>query len=903
MTSFNLGPAFHSTIASRMTCPLTRGSFLPALIALHLCASPVLALQGGALTKLLSTTGPGAGVYSSLSDDGSTLFHVAGSHLAEIDLAQVRAVMSNPGSAPADAWEMVTTDLHELDASPFAVRDLGSTLFVAGGDMGLFSIDRSISPPVTVKLDDGLGRWCFDIELSNDKAFLLAVWGGFDATELRVYSAATGVLVRTVAFDNSHLVRGGIGYALELHTDAQRTEFAYLAMGRSGIARVNWRNAAPQVEQCYDPAACCVVGASGCLGAQTLAYCIDTHRVRDVSIAGDKLYAAADGAGLIEVDLASAPLGGSVLHAPTVTYPDGTSIQGYPVRVSAVLHPGAVMGQDRIVVAMGVATEPSVAREWGPYYRYATFAPDLSQQFPSGGFSVPGGRSSLLDLQVFETGGPSSAIQLNQVLQGVAPNHSTPQGMKSLALQVVGGTYWLFNNEFIAWSFGRDTSGALSGLTSSAPGQFASPVLTYADVTVSLKDPQLLLCAADGPNEGSQHRISGAFDSIDVIPGTTQTGNAGEFSRFALGLSLDAQWAQPNSPFEWVVSAGWKLSRFRAMPFYPNPFLRSCVPFHLEFPADPLCPLLSGRNYTTMAVDEDDPSGWLLLSRSHVYCGLAFYWRADLHAEADSHRLLRFDDVTELLTPAVGVVNLHDEWSGCDYSLSSPIRDMQSTGLKVFQWTTGVPARKVAVVCAGKNVVDDSPRLVFTDLGDCPDPSGACGAFIDPATGKPKDKSKVEVFSVGPYHAMAFALDVAVIAGRQYAFVADTSGRLTAIELRGLFSTAGDPTIVDTWRINRSVLDRQFDILTDVVLRWEVPTGGGKATPCAYVAAERAGLYRFDIQVAPGSGDISFAPPTSFNTPGQAAKVTIRDVAPGPQEVMRLFVSDHNDSGIRMYGN
>ncbi|HJM58704.1 MAG TPA: hypothetical protein QF446_15415 [Planctomycetota bacterium] len=869
----------------------TWGPIRVVALGLVLARGALGAAPQDGLTNLLDTTDPGTGAFSALSADGSQLFQVVGSAVAEIDLAHVRQIMGDLGGAPADAWDLVATSVHEIDASPFSVRDLGSVLFVAGGDMGLFFIDRAAANPTAVKLDDGQGRWCFDIEISTDQLYLLAVWGGRDVTELRVYRTGSGALLRTISFDTSRLARPGIGYALELHTDNRQNEYAYLAMGRSGIARVNWRATAALVEQGYDPGLAC-----------TSTYCNDVNRVRDIAIAGDKLFAAADQAGLVEVDLLNAPLAGRVVYVPSLTCPSSeVTFAGFPTRVAALLDPGAVSGEDRIVVAVGVATKPSVAREWGPYYRYTSFTPDLTNPFPDGGFSNL--CESFTEVQILEPDAPFGGVQLSQRILGDPPHHSAHGNMKSLELQVVNGTYWMFSNEFIAWSFERDPNGALANLTSSPGGLFAARQQSYSGVTVSLRDPTLVLASSDGGGEANLHRVSAPFDTLAVIPGTDDPGPGEGFYRFAMGICLDAQWRQPLSGYEWVVSGGWRLSRFRASAAQPDLFRNTWCPFDLAFPPDPICTEIIGRHYTTMGVDPDNDGGWLLLARSQIQRGLTFYWRDSIHAEADAMPLLRYDGVTELLTQPEGVVDLHDEYSSCVNDPESPIRQMQTFAIEVFQWETGTALRKVAAICAGKHVIDNRPRIVFVDLSDCADPSDACGAFFDAASQKPRDPSKVDVVHLGPYSGLAFALDVAVIANRQYAFVADTSGRLTALELKGLFSSVSDPVVCDIWRNPRSVLDQQYDIMTDVVVNFESPIGGGHAVPYAYVAADRAGLLRFEIQVAPGSGDISFAKPTVFNTPGQAAKVSIRDVAPSPQEVLRLFVSDHNDSGIRMYGN
>jgi len=203
--------------------------------------------QGGLMARR-DTSLPGNGVIANISHDGpgtygSTLFQVCGASIVELDLDVVRtSELSAPYQTAYDGWNAANAGLptYPIEASVMKVINRGNAMYVAGGDQGLWGIDRSKpSQSPTRIFHDSVGRWCFDVEFDDDTQTLVTLWAALEDSCLRVFDATTLGLIHTVALDMPH----GTGYALELHGD-----YAYIAMGAAGIVRVDFTSIGATVE-------------------------------------------------------------------------------------------------------------------------------------------------------------------------------------------------------------------------------------------------------------------------------------------------------------------------------------------------------------------------------------------------------------------------------------------------------------------------------------------------------------------------------------------------------------------------------------------------------------------------------------------------------------------------------
>ena len=122
---------------------------------------------------------------------------------------------------------------------------------------------------------------------------------------------------------------------------------------------------------------------------------------------------------------------------------------------------------------------------------------------------------------------------------------------------------------------------------------------------------------------------------------------------------------------------------------------------------------------------------------------------------------------------------------------------------------------------------------------------------------------------------------MAAIDDTQYAFVSDSTGRVTALDIDDLFG--GGPEVRGTCQAPPTAFDGLTDPLTDVKAVEE------NGTVALYVAANRSGFYRLEV-LPLRSGDVDLVLTDQVNTPGQAGSLHIVENADAGR---LLLVADH----------
>ena len=838
------------------------------------------------LTDLRATTVPGTGAYSSISSDGQKLFRARGASVGQVDLAQVRDnELNNPTMGDLDS---VTEAIFPLEATIFSVVDDEGDLFVAGGDYGFFKID-SVTGVVTDADTASGGRWCFDVKLTRDKQHIVTVWGGLDRTQIRAYDRNTLALTRKKNVTTGQgVVRAGIGYAIAL-----RGNWAYVAMGKAGLVRVRFRGPPAVVQQGPD-----MLPPNACAGFTV--ECLNWYRVRDVAIAGHYLYAAADTRGLVEIDLHDSwgPTMPFWSEQPTGLCPNNDF--NYALRVDAVLDLGEGAARNRVVIAVGTDRAPSWGIEWGPYTRYA--APDWDMSGTDfDGTLLPKGDcgAGLFIYERVVSGILDPTIASRKQIGAV-------RTWESLSLQKADGRFWVYNDELGVWFFRRQTNGILTAVYQVDLDKYSAPGLAYTDPLLSLKDPNLILAGADGAHPPI-YRIdtSGPEPELVVVPNT-------DTSDFRLGVFTDdAQWVVDGTRNEWVVSQrqdGWKVMFFRTANNAPEFFATTWHHWKIPFPQEPGCPvsLITGRTHGGHVVDYRPTSDLIALSRTQIARGIAIYWRSQIEAASGILSGSPLADGSDLTLPGpTPHIDVHPE---IVLETSTERDRMWSLRMRMFPLDDGGQERAVLVEAAGSNAEAshadfEHPKLVFVDLTDCQQPGDPCTAQYDPCAQQAISPAKIVVAYGNFAPALAIGVDVATIQSVQYAFMADSAGRVTAFDLTQLFVPGVGAVIADEWQAAPSVLDQNQDFFSDIEIDFEDPGGGGDPVPYAYVAANRAGMLKLQI-LDPITGGLDLQLEEQLNTPGQALGITIREVE-NPDGTTRKFLvlGDHSECGLKLYGD
>lgn len=436
-------------------------------------------------------------------------------------------------------------------------------LFVAGGSFGLLSVDLAApSRPVTTHDDPG-DLVCFEAALSP--AHVVAVFGAANASQLRVYDRATLAPVGAAPL--------GAGTAFAFALDGT---FAYVAMGTGGLVRVDLSSpAAPAVQ----PGPVFPIGVFG-----------EPARVRDIDVEDGRIYAAADGLGLVATRTSlpwgtGTPYSSFPLSGPVAT---GGTAPLYAHRVDAL---GAL-------VYVGANSKAGREADGGPF---TSFGP-MDYTLAVGGVVTPGPLAQHDALVVFQLGA-----------SGLVETQAT--AVDSPWRELIARPALVYGEHAFAGLYVRSAANVAS-VVASHRGTVYQP----AEALLSLRDPDLVLSGQDGAGSAWVGLLDiGDPDAIAPVPGTAASGS--------FGLWFDAQWLDAQPTREWLVGNGeddWRLYRFDAA----QP--AQTVAWGVRSPDDPLPGFNNGRNYFLSWLDGD----LLLLTRGGTRYGLVGYSRSALVAEA-----------------------------------------------------------------------------------------------------------------------------------------------------------------------------------------------------------------------------------------------------------------------------
>ena len=838
-----------------------------------------VALLQSDVTHLRVTSSPTSGVLSVISEDGDRLYHARGARVVEIDLALVRK-WELDGADDPDV-ERATRRVIPLEASITSMLSVGPDLFVGGGDTGLFCVGpaaaQDTSSPVRAIDTDTGGRWCFDLALDRERNELLALWGARDGTQLRSYDLETFEPRLVVDVNQAAGVeRPGTGYALALFGD-----YAYLALGVSGIARValgGREGVRGAVEQ----------GPSFVPQAARTDREIAPYRVRDLTIADGHLYAAADASGLFELELTSLAAWNAqtrgVLHR---------FVGHYPVRVETI------RDDDATLVVVGTAPAPSAAHEWGPYYQYSTFDWRLTPPGVDPESYTTGCGTALF---VFErrAGGP-----LVQALWMPIEGAHGQRSWKSLATQQADGCFWAFDNEFTVWSFERDaTTGRLTRLEQLRNRRYALADVSYASGIRGALDPNLLFTGEDDAARMPFYRVEGTNAQPELVPLA-----GSDHKRFNLGLMMNGQWVSRLTGREWLAfgmgSSFWRLVELTTSRARPERLL-SAGPGewksrYLEFPVDPQFGQVVGRSYGSVAVDYRESSELVAMSRTHAPTPVTLFSRDEIERYALASGGRRSGKNNPVEVKPIGHLTLHPE-------LGDPVpreflTDLFSLNMHFFPWHDGQRERAVLGVATGATPgageFATHPKLAFVYLDDCTDRSSSCAAlYSGPNTGV--NPAILTIARGSRAEGMLWDFDVATVAGTQYAFACDTSGAVLAFDLTSLFS--GLPlTEAARWDMPVSQLDGRCSPMTAIRVRAELPPGEATLATYLYIAANRRGIVKLRARPSEAGG-LWLEHELTINTPSQASGLIVGEFDLGePEPLEALIVFDHEDGGIKLY--
>ncbi|MEM7305472.1 MAG: hypothetical protein AAF682_02320 [Planctomycetota bacterium] len=834
----------------------------------------------------VSTIEPAGALASHVAPNGEVLFQALGTSVVRLDLDAIRACETGAPTTPCDPDGVLLGTSAKLDAAVFKIVPVSNTAYLAcGGDYGLYGVVND--NVVHIDPENLDGRWCLDAEVTPDGLLMYVLFAGFDSSELRVYTlpplGTEITLWQTIELSSTNpmpptdpAIRPGTAYAIEL-----RGLDAYIANGRGGLVKVSpYIDKVGNLQWDVDQGPPLDPGAIGCIHPGD---CFAESRVRDLKIAGDYLYAAADSQGLIEVDLTIPWDANMPAEFVAPVNPDGIPCcMGTPThygrRVDAIEDP-EVPG--RIVVALGTISRATIFEEGGPYQSYGGFGWELSLSNLPQAMSPLGCENHLF---VFErdAGGPPPAQSLHMRVttpdSSSCPAPPTDRGLvswESIDLHYADGRYWVYDEAANTWNFER-VAGTLQNLTSNGVDfSYADYIAKHPSTTlgvVSPTNPHLILFGQDG-GQGLSLGLSEIIPSQDPevveIAGTTA-----DPDQHRLGLYVDA-WPDAGGTLDWCVSSFalpitdklWKISRFD-----PFDVLGNWDWWVIQYPFDDLHPPGDqARGYAPVAVDTS--SNIVALGRTFTRQAVALYDRDAVMALADtqaSETLLDIDPVVQLdvhpeLTPP------EDDWKG-----------LHCLGLKFFDLGT----KRVLGVAAGPSkgtATFNLPKWVFYDLGDVSE-------FGTPAWTGPD--AVEQIFGpVGP--AMASGFNVVTLGARQYCIANETSGRVHLYDLTDLFGSGA--VLVDTYDLPTN----KYDGLREVSLEVEVdPDGAGPGVPLAYVAMTRGGILRlaFDQSAVPATFDE--AATDVINTPGQATGLHLFEDGGG---VKRLVVGDHEFLGLRVY--
>lgn len=870
-----------------------------------------------ALTSHLATSSENLGVAAVPSLDGAIVYQARGPRVHELDFAYMRAnigaavgseLWDDAAAGPATSYFLNTSITALVDSGPvLGTVGGGRYLWVGAGDEAVVRIDRQTgSVPAGGSADHHPtgGKWVFDLESDPEAGLVYAILGAKDQSELWVFDALTGA--QTATFDLTAANGYPSGTALGIALEEYSLGVVFLALGEGGVVRVDTSLSGP--------------AAVSTIWQVPAGAVPQTHRARDVSMGRSRLFVAAEREGLLSIDLPNFTGPGTATIAVQPAIP-GEVDQHYPVRVDASVDP--VTGDEVIVV--GGATKPSLLHEWGNYVSYGNFDEDLA---PLGISGIPQAELDELEFKSQDQGaffvytqerGAPTLVEREALQTG---SDSVENAWRTLDVQVLGGSHWVLDNDvtlrrFDYDKFDADMDGEFSTLADSGEA-FWPDSQDHTLAIPSQLEPNFILAGHDGDSAG-HYAVNGTSTSasVDLIAGT-------DSDPFFIGLFGQETWLAESQAVEWggVQSVdGASEQEFGLIRFQPNlagGFLWDY--WRVDMPEDPITMEIV-RGYRTIASRFEESGGddLLALCMTAVPTSVALYRPSALMAAAGLGSTSYLPDGHKLVVDPFDQLLVHDEVLGTSYD-----GKLSAYRSQLFEWVDPgtQTTRLVLAMAAGSLVVQTSPgvferqepKLAFFDLDDCRSvlpPSGHCGAAVDP--GNPMglayepERRRIALGDTSLPDAEAFGVEVATVDGVQLAFSANTDGSVSAYDLRSLFQATAQPALVEEarWQMSDSVFDGAPVPCTDVLHRVESLVPGGPLEDVLYVAGNRRGVIRLQVDVVLRRGgvlDVIFTELETINTPGQPTGLALGSMdLGGPASEEALIVSDHGSAGIKIY--
>ncbi|MCE9594227.1 MAG: hypothetical protein K8S98_08535 [Planctomycetes bacterium] len=492
-------------------------------------APPLPPQPESAPPQLAALSGTADPIALALADDGKHLFSVEGTSLLMLD-----------ASKPA----LPEVARAVLDATVLGLVCSQNALYIAGGPNGVGFLDvdgltprapadpkkqadpnQPAAPPVRKSVewfDQADGRPCTHVEVTQ--TLVLATFTTDRKSELRVYMRAGRKLVGSVKMP---------GRALDI---AVKDSYAYLALGQLGVVRADLQFLKqPKLDRGPDLTRIDVPEH----------FHLQRGFARELAVAGDSLYVAADIAGLVEIDL-TRPWGTTEsFRARPLTF---LGRPAYAVRVDA-------RGER---VAVGTARMPALVGDGAPYGLLGKLGWDFSTaDIPLGDWQ-PGASEALWVFQ-HPQGATLDLVGIEAIddssWRGLAIG-----GRRVYEQHVKLGVIVREISDLPRIAQAGDAKVPLEGALKLV-GRRKTSGLVCVDGEPSLQDPHLLFFATDPTGSAGKGFLRIMGDQLKSPP---------ELAALPpLGTTVGAQWPDAASSREWLMSGGprsWRIHRFTHRP-------------------------------------------------------------------------------------------------------------------------------------------------------------------------------------------------------------------------------------------------------------------------------------------------------------------------------------------------
>lgn len=890
-----------------------------------------------ALYDLKAVSRPEFPVLSAPSLDGEYVFQVHGTQIVVLSAARVKAC-ADGGTCDLDTLN--TDDSGEplsrtdLDVSILDLEERDGFLYVAGGDYGFIVLQpklgdgyhngysevfRAASTPIAAQTS----RWCMDVSTRGDT--ILALYSALDDSLLRVYSSAIPPkLLRTYALNPAKgLLAGSQAMAIE-----SEGSMAYLAMGNAGVYRVDtavdpgqspllWLTEGP-----LDP-------SSGCSPdpVPPKRFVHDLELV-PVDGAAGYLYAAADGWGLVEFDLALDWGPGMSFWSsnppcywsspPDFNCSGGESNHLYAQRVAALHDPA----HQEIVIAVSF---PSSGTDnlITPYTQYGTLGWSFGQEDP-----LPiAQRSCVDDYRIYTR---PTATPAATPTESESARYS-PKILFATPIELVasadGSEFWVLDAPLQVVHLERQPT-EIAIADSADCGVFAAmtgPITPQA----SLLHPDVLISGVDMAEACEKHnllfRLVHGAGVPEFVPIESAPGEGEDFFLQAFGT---AQWLDTtDSTKEFLFRGkGVQIAECGTVPPIQCPGDESPNLFRIDassesslqglkrirtlWEKDPAAPaagngheweFAAGRGYSLTAVDDRPGSRLAVETRGGIVHGAWLFDRSELEAlahAAPDGGLISASQVP-LLTHGTDEVAPDEYDDHTAYLLK--ITNAKTMEPRFFDVADASGSElRVLGIADGYSVADalvagstwGRPQLAFfdvTDVLELPD-QAPTAVIVRSDTAIPEAAAVCldaeTVMLADPLHPGTRRAHTLVFAG-------GTEGFLSVFDVSALFSSQTYSEV--SADLEPNVFDGHGDVVFQLDFQADV---SGTQLGHLHVGALRRGMVRFTLH-DDGNGSVTLTKTDAVNTPGSFGGFQILTVN-GKQ---RMIVADHTFYGLRAYGD